>query len=76
MAELQTRKEFTEALLKEGVNTNLAVHLYRQGVLSPAKAARLAECSLEAFIQTLGYLGVTLIDYDGSELDEELGNLG
>ena len=67
---------FSENLLKEGVNTNLAIHLYSQGILSPAKAARLAECSLEEFIQKLGHLGITLIDYDAGELDEELDNLG
>ncbi len=67
---------FSEDLLKEGVNVSLAAHLYEQGVLSPAKAARLAKCSLEVFIQTLGHLGITLIDYDADELDEELNNLG
>lgn len=67
---------FTENLLREGINVNLAIHLYNQHVLSPVKAARLAECSLEEFIQKLGHLGVPFVDYDAEELDEELNNLG
>ena len=65
---------FDERLLREGVNNNLAVHLFSQGVLSLPKAARLSDYSLEEFIQKLGYLGVDAVDYDPDEVDEELAN--
>lgn len=66
---------FSENLLKQGVNINLAIHLFSQGVLSLPKAAKLAECSLEELIQTMGHLGITVVNYSAEELDEELQNL-
>ncbi|MCW7551396.1 UPF0175 family protein [Endozoicomonas gorgoniicola] len=66
---------FSENLLKQGVNINLAIHLFSQGVLSLPKAAKLAECSLEELIQTVGHLGITVVNYSAEELDEELQNL-
>ena len=66
---------FSENLLKEGININLAVHLFSQGVVTLGKAARLAEMPLEMFIQKLGHLGIPAVDYDPSELDQELKNM-
>ena len=66
---------FTEDLLKQGVDLNLAMHLYSEGVISIAKAAKLARCPLEVFIQKLGHCGVDAVTYDGDELDEELQHL-
>nr|MDT0253866.1 UPF0175 family protein [Endozoicomonas sp.] len=67
---------FNESLFQEGVHICLAVHLFSQGVITPAKAARMAGLPLESFFRKLGHLGVPVVDYDLDELEQELKNLG
>ena len=50
----------------------LACHLFSEGVVSLAKAARLGGLSNEAFIERLGAMGVPAVDYDASEIDGEV----
>ena len=50
---------FTDELIEFGLRPALAVHLYKEGVLTLAKAAKLSGESLEGFIATLSKLGIT-----------------
>lgn len=65
-----------DTLLKQGVGVALAVQLYRSGTVGLVAAARIGAMSLEAFMETLGKLGIPVIDYDAADLDAELQALG
>ena len=63
---------FTDDLIELGLHPALAVHLYKEGVLTLAKAAKLSGESLEGFIATLSKLGISIIHYTIKDVDEEL----
>lgn len=63
---------FTDDLIELGLRPALAVHLYKEGVLTLAKAAKLSGESLEGFIATLSKLGISIIHYTIKDVDEEL----
>lgn len=63
-------------LLEYGVHTALAIDLFQEGTLSLAKAAKLSGVSLEAFMEQLASLGIPVVDYPPSDLDEEITHLG
>lgn len=63
---------FSEELLKLGLRLSLAVSLYKDGILTLGKAAKLADQSLEGFIERLGKMGIPVADYTVDELDKEL----
>ena len=64
-----------EHLLKEGVAVAMAVRLFADKAVSLAKAAKLADLPIEAFIKHLGAMGVPAVDYPAEEVDEELAAL-
>jgi len=63
---------FSEELLQLGLATAFAVKLYKEGTFTLGKAAKLANCSQETFIDRLGKLGIPVVDYPPSELSQEL----
>ncbi|EKD76781.1 MAG: hypothetical protein ACD_42C00618G0004 [uncultured bacterium] len=63
---------FTDELIELGLRHTLAVHLYKEGILTLAKSAKLAGKSLEGFITTISKLGIPVIRYTIKEVDEEL----
>ena len=63
---------FNEHLLKCGIHTALAENLYKEGILSIGKAAQLANQSIPEFTEYLSNLGISVVDYDATELDSEL----
>ena len=65
---------FTEELLEQGVAL-LAIHLFRNNVVTLAKGARIARVSLADFIRMLGTQGIPVVDRDPEDLDSELENL-
>jgi prevent-host-death family protein len=65
-----------DTLLRYGVASALAVQLLRARVVSLGLAARIANISVEEFMELLGVLGLPVIDYDPSELDDEVKALG
>jgi prevent-host-death family protein len=65
-----------EHLLESGVTIALACRLFAEKALSLGKAARLASLSPQAFIEQLGAMGISAVDYDPAELDDELARLG
>ena len=63
---------FSEELLELGLASAFAVKLYKEGSLPLGKAAKLANCSQEAFIERLGMLGIAAVDYPPSEINQEI----
>lgn len=63
---------FTDELIELGLRPALAVHLYKEGILTLAKGAKLAGVSLEGFIAILSRLGISVVRYTIKEVDEEL----
>ena len=64
---------FDERMQREGINIALAVKMVSEGVLSRAKAAKLAGEPLEMFMLHLGQASIPVINYLPEELDKELG---
>jgi predicted HTH domain antitoxin len=50
----------------------MALDLFESGGATLAQAAKLADLSVEAFIELLGQTGVPAVDYAPEELVEEL----
>ncbi|WP_422136931.1 UPF0175 family protein [Endozoicomonas sp. ALD040] len=67
---------FTDQILEQGVAINLAIHLFRNDVVTLAKGARIARVPLGDFIQILGAQGIPVVDHDPADLDSDLENLG
>lgn len=63
---------FNERLLSLGIHRALALNLVESGQTSVARAAKLADLPLEAFLELLGEQGIAAVDYPPEELDEEL----
>lgn len=63
---------FDDRLLEAGVHRALALHLFEQGQLTLAQAAKVASVNVEDFMQVLSEAGVTAVDYPPSELEDEL----
>ena len=63
---------FDETLIKSGVMRSLAIKLYRDNVVSLAKSAKLAGCSIEEFIQELAKQKIPVVQYSADDLDNEL----
>jgi prevent-host-death family protein len=59
-------------LLHHGVHRALALHLFASRQLTLAQAAKVADLSLETFIELLGEAGIAAVDYPPEELDDEL----
>ena len=66
---------FTRELLEQGVGLNLAIHLFKNDVITLSKSARMANKPLAEFIQILGVMGIDAVDYDPDELDNDLSQL-
>lgn len=66
---------FSEELLKEGVGFSLALDLYREGDITAARAARIADLSVAEFLEEVSRLEIPVVDYSPEELAEELERL-
>jgi prevent-host-death family protein len=66
---------FDDAVLEHGTAVSLAARLYAAGVLTLARAAKLAELTMEDFVVKLGLLGIPIADYPPEQLDQEVGIL-
>ena len=62
----------SEALLDKGAKVSLAEHLFKEGVLSLGKAAKIAGMPYVLFSEHLSRLGIAVVDYSADELEEEL----
>jgi len=61
-----------EALLDQDAKVSLAEHLFKEGVLSLGKAAKVAGMPYVLFSEHLSRLGIAVVDYAADELEEEL----
>jgi predicted HTH domain antitoxin len=53
----------------------MALRLFESRQMILAQAARLADLSLEEFIELLGGAGIPVVDYPPEELQDESGNV-
>lgn len=58
-----------------GVSTALATALFRDGSLSLARAARVAELSLVDFMQHLSRIGIPIVQGTAEEVEKEIETL-
>lgn len=65
---------FTQDLLNLGLRTALGIKLYKDEAFSLEKAAKVAGMPMEAFIEKLGELKISAVDYSVDELNKELKN--
>ncbi|MEO0444048.1 MAG: UPF0175 family protein [Pseudomonadota bacterium] len=63
---------FNDDLLDAGVNINLAIKLYEEGLLTLAKAAKLSKMPVEAFLNKLGCLGIVVVDQSAKDISADL----
>ena len=62
----------SETLLDQGARVSLAEHLFKEGILSLSKAAKIAGMPYVLFLEHLSCLGIAVVDYSPDELEEEL----
>ena len=65
---------FTDELITLGLRHAMAIQLYKEGILTLAKATKIAGISLEGFVKTLSDLKISVIQYTMADVDEELRN--
>ena len=63
---------FGSRLLDLGLDKDLALSLFEMNLLTMERAAKLADISLDAFMDLLKETGTVAVDYPAEELDEEL----
>lgn len=63
---------FTQDLLDLGLRPAIAIKLYEEGTITLEKAAKLADLSIESFIEKLGKLGIAAVNYPVDEIEKEL----
>lgn len=62
----------SETLLDQGTKVSLAEHLFKEGILSLGKAAKVAGMPYVLFSEHLSRLGIAVVDYSPDELEDEL----
>jgi len=67
---------FNEELIQAGLRPAIAVNLYKEGVLTLEKSAKFSGQTIESFIERLGKLDISIVDYPASEVAEELKSFG
>ncbi len=67
---------FDDWLLSYGVGRALALHLFEAGHVTLARGAKLADMSVEEFIELLGEAGIDAVDYSPDELETEVETAG
>jgi len=63
---------FDRRLLELGIDKDLALALFERRLLSMQKAAKLAQMTLDAFMDLLAQAGTVAVDYPPDELDDEM----
>ncbi len=63
---------FDKWLLNHGVHRAMALHLFESHQLTMAQSAKVADLSLEAFIELIGEAGIAAVDYPPEELNDEM----
>ena len=63
---------FDDRLLEVGLHRALALQLFEQSQLTMAQAAKVADLSMEDFMDLLGQADIPAVDYPPDELQDEL----
>ncbi|MGD0466069.1 MAG: UPF0175 family protein [Gammaproteobacteria bacterium] len=63
---------FTEELLRLGILKSLALKMLEEKNLTVKQAAKIAGLSLEEMLSLASDLGISVVDYDPKDLDQEL----
>ncbi len=63
---------FTRDLVQQGIHVKLAATLLEDGVLALVSAAKIAQLSVEGFLEKLALLGIVAVDYEAGELVDEI----
>jgi len=63
---------FDERLIGHGVHRAMALHLFESHQVTMAQAAKLAGLSIEEFVELLGEVGISAVDYPAEDLEEEM----
>lgn len=63
---------FDEQLLIHGINRAMAIHLFESDTVTLSQAAKIADLSIENFIEILGEAGIPAVDYPPEDMEEEL----
>lgn len=63
---------FSDSLMDHGAKTALAEYLFKEGILSLGKAAKVAGMPYVLFSEHLSRIGIPVVDYSVDELEEEL----
>ena len=64
---------FNDAVLGKGIQVALAEYLFKEGIISLGKAAKVAGMPYVLFMEHLSRAGIPVVDYPAEELDAELG---
>ena len=67
---------FSEELLELGLRPFIAIKLFKEGILTLEKSAKLSGQSTESLIETLGKLDIPAVDYSPREIAKELKDFG
>jgi predicted HTH domain antitoxin len=59
-------------LLGYGIHRTMAMYFFETGLVTLSQAAQIAGTSLEEFIELLGEVGISAVDYPPEELKEEV----
>ena len=63
---------FDKMLLSHGIHRAMALHLFESHQMTLAQSAKIADLSVEAFIELLGEAGIVAVDYLPVELNDEM----
>ena len=63
---------FSDSLMDQGAKTALAEYLFKEGILSLGKAAKIAAMPYVLFSEHLSRIGISVVNYSADELEEEL----
>lgn len=63
---------FTQDLLDLGLRPAMAIKLFQENALTLEKAAKLADFSIESFIEKLGEFNIPVVNYSSEDIHQEL----
>lgn len=66
---------FDSLLLNLGVNRSLALHLFEKKLVTLSQAAKIAQLSIDEFLEVLKETEINVVDYPSEEVDSDLENI-
>jgi prevent-host-death family protein len=66
---------FDYNLLNLGVNKSLALHLFEKKLIPLSLAAKIAQVSIEDFLDMLKELDINVVDHPAQEMESDLDNI-